>query len=46
MLQNWIDEEKANEILELQQRLTARANDWDGNNRPERLPWDLPSDIG
>jgi WD40 repeat protein len=36
-LQNWIDEEKAKETLELKQRLTAQANDWDRNNRPDGL---------
>jgi WD40 repeat protein len=36
-LQNWMDEEKAKETLELQQRLTAQANDWDRNNRPVGL---------
>ncbi|MEG4595347.1 caspase family protein [Microcoleus sp. F8_C2] len=36
-LQNWIDEEKAKETLELQQRLTAQANDWARNNRPDGL---------
>ncbi|MFN6497222.1 MAG: caspase family protein [Nostoc sp. DedQUE01] len=33
-LQNWIDEEKAKETLELQQRLTAQANDWARNQGP------------
>jgi len=28
ILQDWINEEKAKEALELQQRLTAQANDW------------------
>jgi WD40 repeat protein len=36
-LQNWINEEKVKETLELQQRLTAQANDWDRNNRPNEL---------
>jgi hypothetical protein len=36
-LQDWINEEKAKETLELQQRLTAQANDWDRNNRPDGL---------
>ena len=36
-LQDWINEEKAQETLELQQRLTAQANDWDRNNRPDGL---------
>jgi len=36
-LQNWIDEEKTKETLELQQRLTAQANDWDRSNRPDGL---------
>ncbi|MEP0924351.1 caspase family protein [Leptolyngbya sp. ST-U4] len=36
-LQEWINEEKAKEILELQQRLTPQANDWDRNNRPDGL---------
>ena len=37
VLQDWINEEKAKETLELQQRLTAQANDWDGSNRPNGL---------
>jgi WD40 repeat protein len=37
MLQDWINEEKAKETLELQQRLTAQANDWDRNNRADGL---------
>ena len=36
-LQNWIDEEKAKETLELQQRLTAQANDW-ARNQGALLP--------
>ncbi|WP_414571734.1 eIF2A-related protein [Nostoc sp. CCY 9925] len=36
-LQDWINEENAKETLELQQRLTAQANDWDRNNRPDGL---------
>jgi WD40 repeat protein len=36
-LQDWINEEKAKETLELQQRLTAQANDWDRNNRADGL---------
>ncbi|MEJ1929807.1 caspase family protein [Nostoc sp. NIES-2111] len=36
-LQDWINEEKAKETLELQQRLTAQANDWYRNNRPDGL---------
>jgi WD40 repeat protein len=37
MLQDWINEEKAKETLELQQRLTAQANDWNRSNRPVGL---------
>lgn len=37
MLQDWINEEKAKETLELQQRLTAQTNDWQKNNRPDSL---------
>jgi hypothetical protein len=37
MLQDWINEEKSKETLELQQRLTAQANDWYRSNRPEGL---------
>ncbi|MBD2694911.1 caspase family protein [Anabaena catenula] len=33
-LQDWIEEEKAKETLELQQRLTAQANDWARNQGP------------
>ena len=36
-LQDWINEEKAKETLELQQRLTAQTNDWQRNNRPDGL---------
>jgi WD40 repeat protein len=36
-LQDWINEEKAKETLEVQQRLTAQANDWARNNRPDGL---------
>lgn len=36
-LQEWIDEEKIKETLELQQRLTAQANDWHRNNRADGL---------
>ncbi|WP_339382807.1 hypothetical protein [Microcoleus asticus] len=37
MLQDWLDEERKQETLELQQRLAAQANDWDRNNRPNGL---------
>jgi WD40 repeat protein len=37
ILQDWINEEKAKETLELQQRLTVQANDWDRNNRADGL---------
>jgi len=37
ILQNWIDEEKAKETLDIQQRLTAQANDWVRNNRADGL---------
>jgi len=37
ILQDWINEEKAKETLELQQRLTVQANDWDRSNRPDGL---------
>ena len=37
MLQDWLDEQRKQETLELQQRLAAQANDWDRNNRPNGL---------
>lgn len=37
MLQDWINEERERETLELQQRLAAQANDWERNNRPTGL---------
>uniref|UniRef100_UPI00403FBFA2 nSTAND1 domain-containing NTPase n=1 Tax=Microcoleus sp. OTE_8_concoct_300 TaxID=2964710 RepID=UPI00403FBFA2 len=37
MLQDWLDEQRKQETLDLQQRLAAQANDWDRNNRPNGL---------
>ena len=37
MLQDWINEEKAKETLELQQRLAAQANDWERSGRSNGL---------
>jgi WD40 repeat protein len=37
ILQDWINQEKAKETLELRYRLTAQTNDWARNNRPDGL---------